>query len=423
MVLPADSFIVSNRTNLSEFDRKILYMLYQPLVGHTTISLYYTMWSYLDKYELLSNEWTHNHILNDMMISIQEFVDARKKLEAIGLLKTYLKEGNINNYVYELYAPLSASEFINNPLLSTALYNTIGKLEYEQLVNYFKIPKLNLREYENISSKFSDVFTFSSTPINDSIIYDLKKSRHRSLEILAKIDLNTIISLVPKEILNPNLTRDMKDYIYKIASIYDFDNDIMIELIRNSVNDNKKIDKKILRENAEKYYSFDHLGKLPSLIYKTQPEYLKKKNKDMSNRSKMIYMFESTSPYDFIRSKYKQGNPTSNDLKIISYLLIDLNLKPGVVNVLIDYVLKINDNKLTKAYVEVIAGQWSKCNIETVEDAMNLAEKEYKRRNNKKTVKKSNIKESKKPNWLNQAIEEEMATDEELRALESRLNR
>lgn len=424
MVLPADSFIVSNRTTLTERDRNILLMLYQPLVGNTAISLYYTLWSYLDKYELLSQEWTHNHILTNMAISIQEFVDARVKLEAMGLINTYLKKGNINSYVYELYSPLTASDFLNNPILSTALYNNIGKLEYEQIVNYFKVPKLNLREYENISSKFSDVFAFSTKPINDSIIYDLKKSRHRNLEILSKIDLNTIISLVPEEILNPNLTRDMKDYIYKIASIYDYDNDIMVELIRNSVGVNKKIDKKLLRSNAEKYYSFDHLGKLPSLIYKLQPEYLRKEVSDMSNRSKMIYLFETTSPYDFIKSKYKSGNPSNNDLKVISYLLLDMNLKPGVVNVLVDYVLKINNNKLTKAYVDVIAGQWIKSNIETVEDAMNIAEKEYKRRQpkqNKKVVNKEVI--SNKPSWLNQAIEEEMATDEEMKKLESRLKR
>ncbi len=424
MVLPADSFIVSNRTTLTERDRNILLMLYQPLVGNTAISLYYTLWSYLDKYELLSNEWTHNHILTNMAISIQEFVDARIKLEAMGLINTYLKKGNINSYVYELYSPLAASEFLNNPILSTALFNNIGKLEYEQIINYFKVPKLNLREYENISSKFSDVFAFSTKPINDSIIYDLKRSRHRNLEILSKIDINTIVSLVPEEILNPNLTRDMKDYIYKIASIYDYDNDVMVELIRNSVGVNKKIDKKLLRSNAEKYYSFDHLGKLPSLIYKLQPEYLRKEVKDMSNRSKMIYLFETTSPYDFIKSKYKNGNPSNNDLKVISYLLLDMNLKPGVVNVLVDYVLKINNNKLTKAYVDVIAGQWIKSNIETVEDAMNIAEKEYKRRQSKQSKKAVNKEVvSNKPSWLNQAIEEEMATDEEMKKLESRLKR
>lgn len=423
MVLPADSFIVSNKTTLNDKDRNILLMLYQPLVGNTAISLYYTLWSYLDKYELLSQEWTHNHILTNMALSIQEFVDARIKLEAMGLLNTYVKKGNINNYIYELYSPLSASEYLNNPVLSTALFNTIGKLEYEQIIHYFKIPKLNLRDYENISSKFSDVYAFSSVPMNDSIMYDLKKSRHRKLEILSKIDLNTIISLVPEEILNHNITRDTKDYIYKIASIYDYDNDVMVELIRNSVGINKKIDKKLLRENAEKYYSFDHMGKLPSLIYKAQPEYLRKSIKDVSNRSKMIYMFETTSPYDFIRSKYKSGNPSNNDLKVISYLLLDMNLKPGVVNVLVDYVLKINNNRLTRGYVDVIAGQWVKSNIETVEDAMNMAEKEYKKRQPKATKKTSKKEVIPKPSWLNQAIEEEMATDEEMKKLESRLNR
>lgn len=419
MTLPADSLIVTNKTLLNDNDRRILIMLYQPLVGNDAISLYNTLWSYLDKYELMSNEWTHHHILNNLLMTINEFDDARSKLEAIGLLKTYVKRGSVNNYIYELYSPVSASEFINNPVLSTALYNQVGEEEYKELINYFKIPKLNLHGYEDITSKFSDVFLFSSNPINDNIIYDLKKSRHRNLEILSKIDLNTIISLIPEELLNHNLTRDMKDYIYKIATIYDYDNDNMIELIRNSINDKKRIDKKLLRENADKYYGFENMGKLPSLIYKKQPEYLRKNIKDMSNKSKMIYMFETTSPYDFISSKYKNGSPTNSDLKIVSYLLIDMNMKPGVVNVLVDYVLKINNNKLTKSYVEAIASQWSKSNLETVEDAMNFAEKEYK---GKKNINKKIIKEN-KPSWFNQAIEEEMATDSEMKKLAERLDR
>ena len=163
------------------------------------------------------------------------------------------------------------------------------------------------------------------------------------------------------------------------------------------------------------------MGKLPSLIYKNQPEYLRKEINDNSNRSKMIYMFETTSPYDFISSKYKSGNPTSSDLNIISYLLIDLDLKPGVVNVLIDYVLKINDNKLIKSFVEVIASQWSKSGIETVEEAMKLAETEYKKR--KKISNKSSKKVSVKPSWFNKNIEEETASEEEIKKLEERLSR
>ncbi|MBQ9318677.1 MAG: DnaD domain protein [Bacilli bacterium] len=422
-ILPADTFIVVNKTVLHNSDRKILNLLYQPLVGNTAISLYFTLWSYLDKYELLSQEWAHNHILNNMMITVNEFDDARVKLEALSLIKTYVKKGNINSYVYELYSPLSASAFINNPLLSTALYNNIGKVEYEKIISYFSLPKLNLREYEDITSKFSDIFAWSSEPISNNIIHDLKKSRYRTLEILMDIDINVILSLIPEDILNhKSITKEVKELIYKVSYIYNYDNQGMVELIRNSIDVNHRIDKKLLMENASKYYSFENMGKLPSLIYKNQPEYLRKKINDNSNRSKMIYMFETTSPYDFIRSKYKTGNPSNNDLKIIAYLMVDLDLKPGVVNVLIDYILKINNNKLTKNYVETIASQWKKSNLETVEDAMNFAESEYKKR---KGIKKENSKETKKitPKWLDQAIEEEMASEEDIKALEERLKR
>lgn len=422
VLLPADTFIVSNKTVLNDKDRVILNMLYQPLVGCEAISLYYSLWSYLDKSEVLSNEWTHHHLLTNMRISINELVDSRSRLEAIGLIKTYYKKGELNNYIYELYSPVSASEFINNPILSSALFTSIGKLEYEKIIAYFKVPKLNLKEYVDISSRFSDIFAFSNIPINDNIIYDLKKSNYRKLEILSSIDLNTVLSLIPDDLLNKkSVTKETKDLIYKLSYIYNYDNDYMIEIIRNSISDKHTIDKNLLKENAEKFYKFENMGKLPGLIYKNQPEYLRKDIKDSSNRSKMIYMFETTSPYDFISSKSKSGNPTSSDLKILSYLLIDLNLKPGVVNVLVDYVLKINDNKLIKSFVDVIASQWSKSGIETVEDAMALAEKEYKKRKN--IVSKNNTKKviSSKPSWFNKEIKEEKATDEDIKKLEERL--
>lgn len=421
-VLPADTFIVVNKTTLSDKDRNLLMLLYQPIVGSTSISLYYTLWSYLDKSEILSNEWTHHHILRDMMISNTELSESKDKLEAIGLIKTYLKKGNINNYVYELYSPVSASEFINNPLLNIALFNAVGKLEYERVVSYFKIPKINLREYEDITKKFSDIFAYSSIPLNDNLVYDIKKSNYRKLELLSKIDINTILSLISDDVLNKkSLTKDMKDFLYKISYIYNYDNDDMIELIRNSTTEKHTIDKKLLQENANKYYRYDNMGKLPSIIYKNQPEYLRKESLDTSNRSRMIHLFETTSPYDFINSKYKTGNPTSSDLAIISYLLIDLNLKPGVVNVLVDYVLKINNNKLIKSFVEVIASQWSKSGIETVEQAMEIAETEYKKKKNVTT--KVTKKVALTPDWFNKDIKEDIASDEEIKKLESRMKR
>lgn len=423
-LLPSDTFVVVNKTILND-NRTLLTNLYQPLIGAVAVALYNTLWSFLDRLELISLEYTHNTLLNNMLISCNEFKEAREKLEAIGLIKTYVKQEKVNNYVYELYSPMSAKEFLNNPILNTALYNAIGSKEFERTIDFFKIPNINLRNYEDITSKFSDSFIWTTSTARNMDVYNLKNKSSRVLNIVSKIDINTILSLVPDEMLNhKSITKDIKDYLIKISFIYNYDDEMMVELIRNSLTERHTIDKSKLREVAEHYYQFENMGKTPSLIYRKQPEYLRTEKDGMSNRMKIIKIFETTSPYDFISSKYKSGRPSDADIKIISYLVLDLNLQPGVVNVLLDYVLKINDNKLTKKFVDAIASQWKKSNIETVEAAMNIAEQEYKKRKEQTSSlkKQQNVKKIEQtPTWFNKEIEENSATDEEIKALEALL--
>ena len=101
--------------------------------------------------------------------------------------------------------------------------------------------------------------------------------------------------------------------------------------------------------------------------------------------------------------------------------MIDLNLKPAVVNVLIDYVLKKNDNKLNQAFVETIAGQWRRLNIETAEDAMNVAEKEHKKYSKKITNPK--IDKTIEPVWFNEKLESDAMSEEETEELASILDK
>ena len=131
---------------------------------------------------------------------------------------------------------------------------------------------------------------------------------------------------------------------------------------------------------------------------------LKKEIKDSSKKSKVIYQFENLSPYRFICMKSKTEKPTKAEINILEMLLVDIGLKPGVVNVLIDYVLKINDNKLTKNFVEAIASQWKRSNIETVEQAMEISKQEFKKKDayKKEVVSK---KEENKPEWFDKKIE------------------
>lgn len=417
-VLPADSFLVINKTILNDNDRKLLIMLYQPIIGFKAMSLYFTLWSFLDKLDLMSIECTHHHLMTSMQLKLSEIVEAREKLEAIGLIKTYFKKDNINNFIYEIYSPISAYEFLNNPILSTTLYNNIGKIEYEKIINYFKIPRINLSGYEDITCKFSDIFEVSNISTFE-LLGDVRKHNKNKLSINSKIDIDNIFSMIPDDMFNiRSLTKETKDLIYKIAFIYNYDDACMCELIRNSITDKKTIDKSLLKKNSRKYYQFENSGKLPSLIYRNQPEYLRKPIGDNSKRAKIIYQFETTSPYDFLLSKNNGVALSKGDVAILEFLLLDMNLNPGVVNVLIDYVLKINQNKLTKNFVDAIASQWVKSKIETVEDAMELAEKEYKDRNRK--VKKSLGEDH--PEWFNKQLSEQQASKEEVKEIEELLN-
>lgn len=420
IVLPADTYIVINKTILNDHDRKILTMLYQPIIGSIATNLYFSLWSRLDRSELISTEYTHHHLMANMQLNLDEIIEARERLEGIGLLKVFYNADNINHYIYELYSPVSSYEFFNNPILNTAFYSTVGKAEYEKTVSYFAIPKINLKDYEEITCSFHEIFSSCAlTPLENN--NNIRKINKLGLSFVPKIDLNNIFSLIPEEMLNQKgITKEMRELLYKLSFIYDLDDEAMISLIRNSINDKHLIDKKLIRENCRKYYSFEKSGKIPSLVFRNQPEYLRKPVGDISKRAKLIYTFETTSPYDFLTMKNNNVKPNKTELSILEMLLIDFNLNPGVVNVLLDYVLRINDNKLVRSFIEVIASQWKRSNIETVEEAMKIAEKEYKNKKVKTTKSTKNITE-KTPEWFNKDIEIKEMTPEEEKAFQERL--
>ena len=415
-LLPADTYIVKNATILNNESRLILIKLYQPIIGSVAISLYFTLWSNLDASQIISAEYTHHSLMAEMRIKLEDILEAREKLEAIGLLKTYIKKGNINSYIYELYSPLEPSEFIDNPILATTLISNIGKAEYEKVLNIFKVPSIDLEDYKDVSTSFSDAFEVT----NSLEIYDgkdVRKIKQVDLLVDESIDLNSLLALIPNEFLNHrSITKDTKSLIYKLAYIYNLDEGELSELIRNSVNEKKIIDKDLLRSNCHNYYTFEHQNTTPSLVYKKQPEYLRTKVSDGSRKSKQIYTFETTSPYDFLTGKNKGIKPSKKELLLVENLMVDYELTPGVVNVLIDYVLRINDNKLTRNFVLTIANQWKRSNIKTVEEAMAICKKE-----NKNKVKAKVVRKEVKPDWFDKKFEENVATSDDIAALEASL--
>lgn len=419
-ILPADTFVVVNRTILSENDRKIISMLYQPIIGSIATSLYYTLWADLDKTELLSAEYTHHHLMTSLRIKLDAIIVARKKLEAIGLLKTFVKNGDVNNYVYEIFSPIKAAEFFNHPILNIVLYNNIGKKEYEKLLEYFKVPRINLSNYTELTSSFDEVFESAPLTSYDNLNEDLRVNKTGVIKLDHSFDFDLLISSVPSGVItNKTFSKEVKELINNLSYVYNFDALDMKSPILNSIKENGLIDKTLLRKNVRNYYKYENENKLPSLVYKSQPEYLKNPVGAEGKRAKMIYIFENTTPYNFLKGRSNGAKPSARDLSLLESLLNDFKLNPGVVNVLVDYVLKINNKKLTRSFLETIASQWKRLNIETVEEAMKAAEKEHKKMNkeNNITFSKTNITKETLPDWFNQNIKKEKLSEEDEKSL------
>ena len=411
-LLPADRYVIFNKTILTDFDKKVLITFYEPIIGHLGVSLYLTLWNDLEGINQVSRELNHHHLMSILKCPLNAIKEAREALEAVGLIKTYFKSGDINNYIYELYSPLSPTEFLNHPILNVVLYDNIGDSEYEYLKKIYQKLKIDTKEYTDVSKKIDEVYVSQSDiPVFESI--------ERSVNDITcndQVDFDLIISSIPKGIINERaFNKKTKELINQLAFIYKIDSLKMMELIRSVLNVYGMIDKTALRQASRKMYQFNN-GALPTLIYRSQPEYLKTPVGDNSMRGKIIRAFESINPVDFLRNKYRGVKPTTADIKIIEMLVIDLEMPPAVVNVLLDYVLRKNNNRLSRAYIETIAGQWKRAGLKNASEAMDFAEKE----NNKLTKKLSNKEHtSNEPVWFNKDNQKQELTIEEQQEMEN----
>lgn len=406
-LLPADRYVVINKSILSDTDRSIIINLYQPLVGPLAVSLYFTLWNDLGITNLMSRDLIHHHLMVVLKSGITSIKVARESLEAFGLLKSYVKNGTINDYIYEIYSPLTPQEFFNHPILNIVLYNNVGEREYENLKMMYKTPRIDLKEYADVTKKLDDVYDTSKFTLTT----DLRDKTSNTIMVDSGINFDEIIASIPKNIINERaFNKKTKELINNLSFIYNIDTLKMIELIRSVLNEFGNIDKNGLRIVARKDYQFKN-GTLPTLIYRTQPDYLKNPLGDNSKKGRIINMFENTTPYDFLRHKYHGAKPTAKDLKLLEKLIVDLELSPAVVNVLIDYVLLKNNNRLTEAYVETIAAQWKRAGLKTASEAMEFAEKEHRKLSKKELPKKQEKSET--PIWFDKKIEDESLSLEE----------
>lgn len=362
---------------IADYDVETIANLYQPIVGHQAISLYITLWSEA-KNQKISPVITHEQLFNRMQISPSEFVEARKSLEAVGLIETFLeKNKDLSFYRYSLFAPKTPKIFFDNVLLYGMLIRNIGEVDANRYKSLYYLEQ-QTSVGKNISASFAEVFhpdldnpVFAKVLLSPSSSVDRVGGR---VQIIFSYEaffnsLGEISQIKPEAITK----KEMKE-IERISTLYGVDEIAAANYVVSVYSPDSSKGNRIDFEQLTKFFQEEtNYNYLAIKRNKGRPSLITSES-DLANKVKLM---EIKSPKDYLGVLQHATRPALSDLKLINDLSANFNLPNGVINAIIDFVLAVNNNVFSRAYSEKIAASIAREGLTTAADTMNFLRKIY----------------------------------------------
>lgn len=380
---PTDHFEISLPHALSTNERQLLTLFYQPLTGAEPISLYLTLWAEAEGQELA--EMTHYYLMNVLTMPIGKVFEARVALEAIGLLRTWRKDGgDSRRFIYELVRPLDAHSFFQDPLLSMFLYSKIGEHAYRKLRKRF-LTQPNKESFTEVTRSFIDVYKPIHTNIPKDFYTDTSKAQQDYPFYYEQFDFDLLTSGLSEQLVpHAALTVEARELIAKLAFLYHLTPLDMQKVVIIALDDHMKLPTERLKKAASDYYKLTISKEAPTLTktFDTKPT---TETQSTSKEQELLNDFENISPIQYIKQLNNGKEPTDYTKELIESLYLKNKIPAGVVNVLVEYVMLQTDGKLPKKFTEAIADHWNRKNIKTAKQAMEMARTEHDKYKKMKT--------------------------------------
>lgn len=367
---------------LSSYDRKLITLLYQPLVGAEPISLYFLLWAEGENIE--DNTMSHYHLMNALNMPIGKIFESRIALEAIGLLRTWRKDQQeMRSFIYDVMPPLDAATFFDDPLLSMFLYSKIGESAYRNLRQRFVSKGLSNHGYQEVSRTFTDVYrpVQHNLPSDEIQLTGLQEKPKKLPFNYEDFDFNLLrVGLSEQLVPSSVLTAEAKATIAKLAFLYHLTPLDMQKIILLALDEQMVLSDLRLKKEAADYYKLTVSKELP-----TMQTVIEKQSQEVFTQTaivdddidpmeaELIRWFETSSPIDILKAVAGGKEPFPNDCQLVEDLVMQYGIPTPVVNVLIHYVFLRNHGKLNRKYVETIASHWRNTGVKTAREAMKLA--------------------------------------------------
>lgn len=436
---PQDGWRCRSCRPLHATDMMGLLQLYQPLIGTDSVGFYTTLYYQLPFYQgkpaVLQK---HESLMKILQLTMDKLLQARYRLEGVGLVNTYRLQGKKGRYFeYELVPPLSPSRFFQSDVLSISLLNRLGKECFQAL--YKQMIKDSTPTHDTggvvVTKNFQDVFGALSPA---DILSAGELGKEFSLEgeghsekwedgkapsfAEEEDDLAMVKARLRHIVDDEAWTPEVEEQLREIRFLFQLNDLDLIRALKNPyVTSNGRIALDRLRSFVKSQYRMQFGGHPPVVVDKrkvnTRQEQVSVSNQDEppsaspdADKAEEIKDMEEErhfrklavlSPLELLRHFQKGKQVPKADVDLVERLSVEYGLPGGVINVLLEYVLYSYDYKLPRSLVEKIAGHWARKGVETVEDAREMAQKElnwdWKKRD--QAPFEENRHEMKKKNW------------------------
>ena len=413
-LLPNFKFEVVDEIMLASDELRVLALLYQPIMGAEAFSLYTTLATLPAKVE-----YAHHLLLQIFDFNMVQLMEVRHYLEAAGLIETYESDERL---IYALKKPLSVAKFFSDGVMSAFLYVKLGAKDFA-LIKQTLMPHTEPVEGVKVSKRFDEVFDIKALArVPQDIALQNYEETKAGVHLSVHFDQSTFASiLIKKGISREIITQQLLVALNELAFLYKFDVHELARIVFDALDPAGHVDYVRMKSLARTQFQLMSKGEHVQVVVKDEKSETSAKD-DGNDSQPNIIAFLEQNPIDFLRYKSGGKPPVPADMKLIEWLYFDQRMNPGVVNVLVDYVLKYTDGKLPKQLVEKIAGQWQRQNVNTVQAAMDKVIKTFEKRHDYEKeqqkpvmVKTSNLKKATRiepiPDWLGKEDHHEKADD------------
>lgn len=398
---PKYPFLVVNKIELFPEDIEILIKLYQPLIGATSISLYQTLIEDFEPYAMVSDAQAIGLLQQQIDCSLLDLFKSLHKLEAVGLVKTYLSETVVGKTIlFRLLKVPKAQEFFATPLLASLLREKIGGTNFQSLSHYFakksREQEKEIKDAQEVSASFFEVFRLSQQEAISPSAEVQKAAEENQVKNIPQAEINdtdnTDWNFIEEQFEVYQIPREeiqlKKARIRAIMQSYGLTEkefvDESLPTLHGSYQLNMKEIERIIAENYRAEHSRKNVEKEIAKNKAKSTKNLPKTSKDQ----KLLEAAKKMSSAQFLykMKEQKGGFSTASENQILTKLHVQHGLPVELVNMIAYVCLTYYDNaNVTLSLANNLANDWLQHNISTAEQALQYVQNRFnnKSSNNK----------------------------------------